>query len=372
MRPTPSRITRLVVKVGTSVLTDARGRLRPERLRRLVAQIARCGRAQRQVVLVTSGAVACGMATLGLATRPRALARLQACAAIGQGELMHRYTTLFRRHRRLTAQVLLTQEDLAHRQRFRNAKQTLLTLLHQRVVPIVNENDTVSVEEITFGDNDRLAALVAAAIDAHLLVILSDVDGFFRDGRLVDRVEAVNHNVRAAVRDVRRAITKGGMASKLEAARIVGHSGIPMVLANGAQPGVLTDLLAGHPRGTLFVPPANRLRPARWWLAFALRRPAGTVVIDAGAARAVAEEGKSLLASGVTGVRGRFQTGAHVAVLDAAGREVARGVCRFSSEALARVRGLRSAEAAKALGVARVPEVIHRDHLVLMREVAHG
>ena len=372
MPAAPRPVTRLVVKVGTSVLTDARGRLLPGRLRRLAGQVARCCREQRQVIVVTSGAVACGMAAFGLRARPKGLAQLQACAAVGQGKLMHRYTTLFRRRGLLTAQVLLTQEDLADRSRFRNAKQTLLTLLHRRVVPIVNENDTVSVEEITFGDNDRLAALVAAAVDAHLLIILSDVDGLYRDGRLVDRVDAVDQSVRAAVRDAGRALTKGGMASKLEAARIVGHGGIPMVLANGARPTVLTDVLAGRPAGTLFAPPPNRLRATQWWLAFALRRPQGAVTIDDGAAAAVVGQRRSLLASGVAGVRGPFAAGAYVAVLDRKGREVARGVCRLSSEQLGRIQGLRSAEAARSLGVARVPEVIHRDHLVILEDVAHG
>ena len=368
----PPTMTRLVVKVGTSVLTDERGRLLPKRMRHLVSQVAQACRAQRQVVLVTSGAVACGMAALGLSARPKGLAQLQACAAIGQGALMHRYTTLFARRRMLTAQVLLTQDDLAHRQRFRNAKQTLLTLLHRRVVPIVNENDTVSVEEITFGDNDRLAALVAAAVDAQLLVILSDVEGFVRDGRVVDRIEAVTHDLRSAVRDRRRATTKGGMASKLEAARIVGHSGIPLILANGARPDVLAEVLAGNPVGTLFVPPVNRLRPAQWWLAFAMRRPRGGIIIDAGAVRAVVESRRSLLATGVTAVRGPFEVGAYVAVCDSAGREIARGVCRLSSDQLSRVRGLRSAEAAAVLGLGRAPEVIHRDHLVVTGEVGHG
>ncbi len=363
--------SRLVVKVGTSVLTDARGRLLPERLTQLVDQLAACVREHRQPILVTSGAIACGMASLGLSHRPAALAQLQACAAIGQGELLHRYTTLFSHHGLLTAQVLLTQDDLADRRRFRNAKQTLLTLLHRRVVPIVNENDTVAVEEITFGDNDRLAALVAAAVEAHLLVVLSDVDGFLRHGAVVERIGGINHAHHAAVREVKRAVTRGGMTSKLEAARIVGHSGIPMVLANGTRPGVLTDLLAGRPLGTLFVPPPSRLSKQRWWLAFALRTPRGSVRIDAGAVKALAEQGRSLLASGVRGVQGRFAAGACIAVLDEAGHEVARGRCALSSAELARVCGMRSAEAASALGRSRMPEVIHRDHLVLAREVSH-
>ena len=262
-------VRRIVVKVGSSVLTDGAGRLMPERLDRVVAQVARCIRERRQPVVVTSGAIACGMARLVLRRRPAALAQLQACAAIGQSELMHRYARAFAARQLLTAQVLLTQEDLANRLRFRNAKQTLLTLLHRRVVPIVNENDTVAVEEITFGDNDRLAALVAAAVDAQLLVLLSDVDGFLQHGKPLARVETLRHLDVAAARGSTKPTTKGGMSSKLVAARIAGHSGIPMVIANGHTPSVLTQVLAGKPVGTLFVPPGTRLTARKWWITFA-------------------------------------------------------------------------------------------------------
>jgi glutamate 5-kinase len=365
-------IQRLVVKVGASILTGDAGRLLPERLERLVEELAGCAQAGRHPILVSSGAIACGMARLGLSRRPGALAQLQACAAIGQSELMHRYTRAFAGRGILTAQVLLTQEDLANRVRFRNAKQTLLTLLHRRVIPVVNENDTVAVEEITFGDNDRLAALVAAAVDAHLLVILSDVDGFLQDGKPLERVESLNRLQPSAAPGSKRQVTKGGMASKLEAARIVGHGGIPMVIANGTRPGVLEDILSGRPVGTLFVPPRTRLASKKWWIAYARREPQGTVVVDGGAAAALAEEGRSLLASGVRGVRGRFDAGAFVALRDESGAEVARGVSNFSSSDLQRIRGLRSAEAARALGQSCAREVIHRDHLVLAKELSQG
>ena len=269
MEPRNQTLQRVVIKVGSSVLTDARGRLLPERLAGLVEQVVACSRAHRQPIIVSSGAIACGMARLGLTRRPKPLAQLQACAAIGQGELMHLYTETFRRHGVLTAQVLLTQEDLADRVRFRNAKQTLLTLLHRRVVPVVNENDTVAVEEITFGDNDRLAALVAAAVDARLLVILSDVDGVLRNGKPLERIDGYRALPALDASGAKRQTTKGGMASKFEAARIVGHSGIPLVIANGTRPNVLTDLLAGRSIGTLFVPPSNRLTSRKWDSAWA-------------------------------------------------------------------------------------------------------
>ncbi len=365
-------IERLVIKIGSSVLTDAAGRLLPDRIGQLAAQVAECARQRRHPVIVSSGAIACGMAKLGLKTRPKPLAQLQACAAIGQSELMHLYTLAFGRHSLTTAQVLLTQEDLSNRARFRNAKQTLLTLLHRRVIPIVNENDTVAVEEITFGDNDRLAALVASAVDAQLFVILSDVDGFLQDGKVLERVEALSQLAAGSVGRPGRQTTKGGMASKLEAARIAGHSGIPMVIANGAKPAVLADLLAGKPVGTLFVPPRNRLTSRKWWIAFALRQPKGSLMVDAGAAEALVSQGKSLLASGVQEIRGRFEAGAFVSVTSGDGAELARGVSNFSSSELQRVRGLSSAHAAKTLGQARPREVIHRDHLVLAKELHHG
>lgn len=371
MSETRETIQRVVVKIGASVLTDAAGRLLPEQLGRLVDQVAACAGRHQQPLVVSSGAIACGMAALGLTRRPTALAQLQACAAIGQGELMHLYTLAFGRHHVLTAQVLLTQEDLASRARFRNAKQTLLTLLHRGVVPIINENDTVSAEEITFGDNDRLAALVAAAVEAHLLVILSDVDGFLQDGRPLERVETLNQlRVMDRGRGARHT-TKGGMASKLEAARIVGHSGIPMVIANGARPAVLTELLAGQGVGTLFVPPRTRLTSRKWWIAFAMRRPRGTVVIDAGAAAAVSGQGKSVLASGVRAVKGEFAAGEFVTLVDQADTELARGIVSFSSSELFRISGLRSAQAAGVLGLPRMRPVIHRDQLVLAREWRH-
>ena len=364
-------VQRLVVKVGASVLTDASGRIVPERIERLVEDLAACAASGRHAVLVSSGAVACGMERLGLAHRPVALAQLQACAAIGQSELMHRYTRAFAARRTLTAQVLLTQQDLADRARFRNAKQTLLTLLHRRVVPVINENDTVSVEEITFGDNDRLAALVASAVEADVLVLLSDIDGFLQDGKPLERVESLSRLDRAAIRDTPRRMTKGGMVSKLEAAKIAGHSGIPTVIANGRQAEVLTDLCAGKPVGTLFVPPLTRLTTRQWWLAFAMRRPKGRIEIDSGAVKALVEQGKSLLASGVRAAHGRFEAGAFLAVVDAAGQEVARGICNFSSSELSRVRGMKSGDAARTLGRPRAQEVIHRDHMVLTRDL-HG
>ena len=312
-------IKRLVVKVGSSVLTDSQGRLNQKRLEELVGQFAWCAQRPSQLLIVSSGAIACGMGRLGLSSRPRALAQLQACAAVGQSELMHQYTVSFRNYGLLTAQLLLTQEDLSSRRRFANAKQTLQTLLEGGIVPIINENDTVSVEEITFGDNDRLAALVAAVVDAQLLVVLSDVDGLLENGKPIERVESLARLPAGLIRHAGRSTTKGGMASKIEAARIAGHSGIPMVIANGTRAEVLPELLSGKPVGTLFVPPSSRLNPRKWWIAFSLRNPHGALVVDDGATHALVSMRKSLLASGVLEVRGHFPKGSCIAIVNQQG-----------------------------------------------------
>ncbi len=358
-------VRRLVVKVGSSILTDAAGRPDRGRIRQLAEQLARCVDDGREVVLVSSGAIACGMGRLGFARRPKALAELQACAAVGQGELMHLYGEIFNDHRQTVAQVLLTQADLADRGRCRNAKHTLLALLKQRVVPIVNENDVVAVEEIAFGDNDRLAALVACLVEAQLLVILSDVDGLLHNGEVVGRIDRLERAHHAMAMGSSKETTTGGMASKLAAARIAQQGGIPMVIANGSRAGVLQQILSGQPVGTLISPPTVRLAFRKWWIAFSTRSPRGAVVVDDGAAQAVAGRGKSLLPSGIAEVRGRFEAGDPIAIVGRDNREIARGLSNFSSSELARIRGLKSREILTVLGSGAAEEAIHRNNLVL-------
>lgn len=361
--------TRIVVKVGASVLAGGSGAPEPARLANLVAQLAACVAEGRQAVLVSSGAIACGMAKLGLKRRPASIAQLQACAAIGQGDLMWRYSQAFDAYRLTVAQVLLTQSDLADPARRRNAKHTLQALLERRIVPIVNENDAVAVDEIAFGDNDRLAALVGSVLEAQLIVILSDVDGFLHHGQVVSRIDRLDHTHHTMALGASRETTTGGMASKLAAGRIAQHAGIPLVIANGRTPDVLQRILSGQPEGTLIAPPGSRLGEKKWWIAFALRTPRGRVTVDGGAAEALLHHGKSLLASGIQAVEGRFDAGDPVAIVDAAGEELGRGVCNFTARELSRVRGMKSAEIRQLLGAKAPIEVIHRDNLVLTREL---
>ncbi|MBI4354595.1 MAG: glutamate 5-kinase [Candidatus Omnitrophica bacterium] len=259
---------RIVVKVGTSVLAERSGAPRMGAIHALARQLATCIRQSCEVILVSSGAIACGMASLGLARRPKELARLQACAAVGQGQLMGLYSEAFAPHHLRVAQVLLTQADLANHARARNARNTLTALLARQVVPIVNENDTVAVEEITFGDNDRLAALVASLVRADVLILLSDVDGLLHHGKVIERIDDLNHTHEAMILPTARHTTKGGMASKLAAGRIARHAGIPMVIANGHRADVVLSILEGKPVGTLIAPPARRLTSRHWWMAF--------------------------------------------------------------------------------------------------------
>ncbi len=360
---------RVVVKVGSSSLTTAAGGIDPVQVRHLVDGLAGVRRRGADLVLVSSGAIAAGLAPLSFTSRPRDLARQQAAASVGQGLLVHRYTEEFARHGQVTGQVLLTVDDMTRRSHHRNAQRTFATLLELGVVPIVNENDTVATSEIRFGDNDRLAALVAHLLHADLLVLLSDVDGLYdapptRPGsRLVPEVTdiAALDGVRVG-RSGAAGLGTGGMTTKLEAARIATGAGIPVVLTDMAH---APEALAGEPTGTLFHPTGRR-RPTRLlWLAHATE-PKGQVVLDAGAVRAVTERRASLLPAGISGVRGTFAAGDPVDLTDEAGRVVARGLVNYDSEELPGLLGRSTRDLARELGAAYEREVVHRDDLVVL------
>jgi glutamate 5-kinase len=360
---------RVVVKVGSSSLTTAAGGIDPERLAALVDVLAAVRRRGAEVVLVSSGAIAAGLAPLGLKRRPRALPAQQAAASVGQGLLVHRYTEELARHGLVVGQVLLTLDDVTRRAHYRNAHQTFAKLLELGVLPIVNENDTVATTEIRFGDNDRLAALVAHLVHADLLLLLSDVDGLY-DGNpaagpamLVSDVAAPGDLDAVRIGSAGSAgLGSGGMVSKVESARIATGAGIPVVLTSAAN---AAAALAGEPVGTLFHPTGKR-RPTRLlWLAHATD-PRGSLVLDAGAVRAVVERRASLLAAGVTGVAGDFTAGDPVDLTDPEGRPVARGLVNFDAAELPSLLGRSSHDLKRELGAAYEREVVHRDDLVIL------
>lgn len=351
------KIDRIVVKLGTGVLTDSRKQPDLGQMEQLAEQVSEQCRAGKEIVLVSSGAVGSGMGALGYKKRPGQLAELQACAAVGQSRLMATYDKLFARHNLHVAQVLLTHEDLQDHTRHLNARNTLVTLLSHGVVPIINENDAVSSTELKFGDNDKLSALVASLLPADLLVILTTVDGVIQNfgkanARTIDAIEQIDAAVEGMVGGTESETAVGGMISKVQAAKIVVRSGIPLVIASGRKRNVLAQITEGADEGTIFVPQPTRLQGRKRWIAF-FHHPKGTLYVDEGAKTALREKGKSLLPPGVARCEGNFTAGDVLRICDLDELEFARGICNFSSEQI-RAKQLTRAE------------VIHRDNLVLL------
>jgi glutamate 5-kinase len=362
----------VVVKVGTNVLTREDGTLEPARVQALADQLQRLRAGGRKVALVSSGAIGAGVGRLGLGHRPTDLRQLQACAAVGQSFLMRAYEDCLAAHDIPTAQILLTAGDFDSRARYLNARNTIVTLFEWGCLPVINENDTVSVAEIRFGDNDHLAAMVTNLLQAPLLVLLSVVDGLYsadpgRDpsAELVATVPEIDAAVMDRAGAGRSALGSGGMRSKLRAARLATAAGESVIMANGARPGVLDAIFRCEPVGTLFLPHDRALPAWKRWLGFTAR-PRGRVVVDAGARQAVQHKGSSLLPIGVVQVAGAFGKGDVVAVCDADGTEFARGLTNYSAADLDRLRGLRSEQIREVLGTFPYEEVIHRDNLVVV------
>ncbi len=350
-------VGRIVIKLGTGVLTDSRKQLDLAQMEQLVAQVAAQRQAGRQMVLVTSGAVGAGMGALGCAKRPAQLAELQACAAVGQTRLMATYEALFSRFDLHVAQVLLTHDDLEHHDRHLNARNTLVTLLERGVVPIINENDAISFTELKFGDNDKLAALVASLLPADLLVILTTVDGVIENfgkanPKTIPTIEQIDQTVEQLASGTQSATAVGGMASKIQAAKIVSRAGIPLVIASGKKKAVLARVLAGEEEGTIFIPQSDKLKGRKRWIAF-FHHPRGSLFVDEGAKKALRENGKSLLPPGVARSEGEFAAGDIVRICDVNGTEFARGIARFSASEI------QSRQLPRA-------EVVHRDDLVIL------
>jgi len=366
-----ARANRIIVKIGSSLLTGGGRGLNLAAITDWVAQIAALRASGAEVLLVSSGSVAEGMSRLGWKVRPRSLHQLQAAASVGQMGLIQTYESLFQRHRLHTAQVLLTHEDLSNRQRYLNARSTLLTLLGLGVVPIINENDTVATEEIRLGDNDTLAALVANSLEADLLIILTDQVGLYeKDPTLVPDAELV---VQASINDPclvqmvgdsRSGVGRGGMITKLRAARLAARSGTATVIACGREHEVLTKVVKGAAVGTFLVPDLSPMLARKRWLAGHLKLK-GAVLLDDGAVRVLRAEGRSLLPIGVTAVKGEFERGDLIGCLGPSMDEVARGLINYNSEETRRIMGRPSGDIEVILGYVDEPELIHRDNLVV-------
>ena len=350
-------VTRIVVKLGTGVLTDSRKQPDPVQMQQLVGQVADQKKRGKEIILVTSGAVGAGMGALGYDKRPSGLAELQACAAVGQSRLMATYDKLFSAFGLPVAQILLTHDDLEHHDRHLNARNTLIALLDRGVIPIINENDVVSFTELRFGDNDKLSALVASLLPADLLVILTTVDGviegFGKPGaKILSRIDRIDGAIEKLAGGTDSPTAVGGMSSKIEAARIVVRSGIPLVIASGKKKQTLSRILAGEDEGTLFVPQSTRLRGRKRWIAF-FHHPKGTLLVDDGARKALRENNRSLLPPGISQVEGNFEAGEVVRICDLNGTEFARGIAEYGHAAIQD-------------GQLKRTEVVHRDNLVIL------
>lgn len=363
----------IVVKVGSRVLSSSAGQLDESRIASLSSQLVELTKLGKKVVLVSSGAVASGVGKLGLEKRPADLAQLQAVAAVGQAHLIQSYERHFSQLGKHAAQILLIADDLDNRTRYLNVRNTLLACLQMGLIPVINENDTVAVEELqtTFGDNDRLAGMVAGLFAKSALIILSDVEGVYdRDPKqegatVVSQIDQVDRSVLSLATAHNSAVSKGGMASKLRVAQFVTQSGAAVVIAGGRVDRILPRLIAGELLGTLFLPHIEGLIPKKRWLGFSTQ-PSGQVLVDDGAVNALRNKGSSLLSIGVRSVDGQFEKGDVVAVVSLEGAEVARGLCNYDSIELAKICGLKTNQIAATLGHCPHEEVIHRDNLTVI------
>ncbi len=363
---------RIVVKVGSSILASVEKGLHYEAFSHLTREISGLKRQGYEIVLVSSGAIAAGMEKLGYKTRPQSITQKQATAAVGQSRLIHVYENYFSRYQQMVAQVLLTHDDLSHRRRFLNARNTLLALLELGIIPIINENDTVVVDEIKVGDNDNLSALVTNLIEADLLIILTDIEGIcdqdprsHRDAKCISLIEDIDADMEGAIGETKSQMSVGGMVSKIQAARKASRFGIPTVVACGTKKEVLRQILKGKEIGTLILPKIRTLSSRKHWIAFNLK-PKGDLLVDDGAKKAIVQKGKSLLPSGVLEARGSFDRGDAVSCIGLRGKEFARGLVNYSLQELEKVKGRRTAEIEKILGYKYSDEIIHRDDLVVL------
>lgn len=364
---------RIVIKVGTSTITYANGKRNFSQIDRLAREISDLQNQGKEMILVTSGAVAVGVDRMGLPGKPKTIPGKQAAAAVGQGVLMHTYEKFFADYGQIVAQVLITKTEAIDRHRYTNTRNTFMELMRQRVIPIVNENDVVALDELKIGDNDNMSALVAGIVDADLVIILSDVDGLYTanpqthpDAVIVPEVAEITPEIEASAGGVGSARGTGGMATKIQAAKAATSSGIHLVIASGTEKNAITRVLQGEELGTLFVSRENRLQFRKRWLAFGAKI-AGSIVVDDGCAKAIRKAGGcSVLPAGVFAVQGEFLPGSTVSVIDKDAHELARGLVHYSSAELEQIKGCNSGEIANILGHKNFDEVIHRDDLVIL------
>lgn len=362
---------RIVVKVGTSTITYPTGKMNLSRLESLVRELADLANQGREIVLVSSGAIAVGRDRMNR-KKSASIPERQAMAAVGQGILMHVYETLFASYGQVAGQVLLTKENSARHNQYANSRNALIEMLALNIVPVINENDAVSVDELKIGDNDNLSATVASLIDADLLILLSDVDGVYTanpqthpEAELLSEIDDITPEVEQMAGGVLSDVGTGGMHTKIEAAKIARSAGVHMVIASGDAPGTIRSILEGKETGTFFPAKEAHLRVRKSWLAFG-RHIDGDLMVDDGCAKAMQEKGSSLLPAGLLSVEGEFEEKSTVRVLDSSGREIARGITNYDSETLRRIAGHRSDEISMLLPAAQKKEVIHRDNMVLM------
>ena len=369
-------VKKVLIKIGSAVLTGDNG-LDLHIIEQLVEEMVELKKRGYHIVIVTSGAIASGKHRMGLTGPLKSMPQKQAAAAIGQGRLMRVYSNAFGKYGLYVAQILLTMSDLTDRKRFLNIRNTLTTLMDWGVIPIINENDTVAVDEIKFGDNDHLAAMMANITETHLLINLTNTEGLYdhnpnrsKKAKVIPLVREISEVIEQAATDETSDVGSGGMRSKVMAAKKVTAFGIPYIIAPGKEPGILRDLFAGKERGTLFLPMKDHLNSRKYWIAFTLRSR-GKLTLDDGAKKALIEEGKSLLPSGIIAVEGDFHVGDPVLCLDTAGKILAKGLTNYGTEEIGKIMGLKTSKIQQVLGYKDYDEVIHRDNMAVDKELQH-
>jgi glutamate 5-kinase len=368
-----ANVKKVLIKIGSAVLTGENG-LDLQIIEQLVDEIAELTSKGYQAVIVTSGAIASGKHRMGITGKLKSIPQKQAAAAIGQGRLMRVYSNAFGKHGLYVAQILLTMSDIADRKRFLNIRNTLSTLMDWGVITIINENDTVAVDEIKFGDNDNLAAMIASIIDAHLLINLTSAEGLYdsnpahsKKAKLIPLVKEITEEIEEAAEEEGTAAGTGGMKSKVMAAKKVTALGIPYIIAPGKEKGILQAVISGKEKGTLFLPMSKHLTSKKYWIAFTLKSR-GKLFLDDGAKKAIMEEGKSLLPSGVIKVEGHFDIGDPVTCVDMEGKSIAKGLSNYGSTEIIKIKGLKTNQIEQVLGYKDYDEIIHRDNMALMKE----